>query len=171
MKTLLLLSFILVFSFLTNAQECDFLKNDIDPFTGEIVKVTSFETLHSNKINHVSVSFANVENTTTMIIILVTIHEICFKDDETFVIFLDADNNRLKFPLTAIGNDCGEYVIMEGVKFYNHTITTIVPEYLTDFVPEQVRFVGYESQITITRFIGENLYPADKIFKKLNCVL
>lgn len=135
------------------AQDCTFFRNEIDPFTGKKVKITTAELLH-NRWQRVSIAFSNVDDLVTMQITMTTVEPICFVIGNSGVIFLDAQGQRLELPIVPTGQNCGDYQVVGGIGFFVHHLVTPAPPEIATFIPAQVRFIGADNQITIEQFRG-----------------
>lgn len=168
-KLLFLIVLFLLAVLLAEAQTpCSYVKNEIDPFTGDVIKVTSSQDLHNHRNTRVSFSFARVGDERLMIIDLYTSQSVCFRADNIIIILPEEGEPHELIAIPTGGTiDCGKHV-STGIRRFR--FMTYLDDDLLQIVPKAIRFNPTRSYITITEFRGSRITPPNQIMMQAGCI-
>lgn len=171
MKKILLLGFILLSTVLSNAQKCDFLKNEVDQFTGEKMVITNFVNINKKFTSKYffSHSFGLSGNFYFINIKLTGGGQSLFISKGNKLSLKLKDDSILEF--TASEHKKTEFSSINGVSY-----SYIVPSY--NISKEQLEQISNTGIKLIRMETSESQYDSDvtekdnkKIKQSINCIL
>lgn len=162
MKTLTLLLLLAAF---TAAGQCNYARNEIDPFTGTSIIHLETQTMH-NYNHRVTFTWIRVDDLPMLQISIVTVADICFTDPVR-IILLD-ENGPIELEAKTADINCGEIVSGNHKVFFFYVLAE---KHMEHWRPIGIRIYGHERNFTIERFRGPGTRGAMDYMRKVNCVL
>lgn len=167
MKRLILLLVLLPLLAAEAQTPCTYVKNEVDPFDGKTVIITSSQLLH-NWYDRISISFARIDHVSFMMIDIDVNTSACFRNG-TSIIFLDDAGQTFEIQADPSGGsiDCGK--ILTGGRRLFQFIAELDHD-LIGFNPTAMRLDANKGYLTFRQFRGQRTMPFIDIMQMAYCI-